>query len=208
MSDIALKKDNEDLGIKYLRNSVATSTTNNRQKVKSSLKVATMLFDNKDYVLSQAYYDTVVMTMDRTYPEYDSLLNLSVILSDLVDNLSTYQLQDSLLRLVKMDSVSRNKIIAGVIEEYKAEQERLAKEKELQEQLALLGGDEIANPNMSAPTSQGGSTASWYFYNQTSLTRGATEFRNKWGNRTLEDFWFIKNKKSMMTEEEEAAENE
>ena len=76
--------------------------------------------------------------------------------------------------------------------------------KELQEQLALLGGDEIANPNMSAPTSQGGSTASWYFYNQTSVTRGATEFRNKWGNRTLEDFWFIKNKKSMMTEEEAA----
>lgn len=207
MSDVALKKNNEDLGIKYLRKSVATSTNNNRQKVKSSLKAASMLFDNKDYILSQAYYDTVVMTMDRTYPEYDSLLNLSVMLSDLVDNLSTYQLQDSLLRLVKMDSVSRNKIITKVIEDYKAEQERLAKEKELQEQLALLGGDEIANPNMSAPTSQGGSTASWYFYNQASLTRGATEFRNKWGNRTLEDFWFIKNKKSMMTEEE-AAENE
>ena len=194
MSDVALKKNNEDLGIKYLRKSVATSTNNNRQKVKSSLKAASMLFDNKDYILSQAYYDTVVMTMDRTYPEYDSLLNLSVMLSDLVDNLSTYQLQDSLLRLVKMDSVSRNKIITKVIEDYKAEQERLAKEKELQEQLALLGGDEIANPNMSAPTSQGGSTASWYFYNQASLTRGATEFRNKWGNRTLEDFWFIKNK--------------
>ena len=201
MSDIALKKNNEELGIKYLRKSVATSTTNNRQKVKSSLKVASMLFDNKDYVLSQAYYDTVVMTMDRTYPEYDSLLNLSVMLSDLVDNLTTYQLQDSLLRLVEMDSVSRTKIILGVIEEYKAEQERLAKEKELQEQLALLGGDQIADPNMSSPMAPG-QKASGYFYNQTSLTRGAAEFRNKWGNRTLEDFWFISNKKSMMTEEE------
>ena len=201
MADVALKRGNEDLGIKYLRKSVATSTNNNRQKVKSSLKVASMLFDNKDYVLSQAYYDTVVMTMDRSYPEYDSLLNLSVMLSELVDNLSTYQLQDSLLRLADMDSVSRTKIILGIIEEYKAEQERLAKEKELQEQLALLGGDQIADPNMSAPMSPG-STASWYFYNQTSLTRGAAEFRNKWGNRTLEDFWFLSNKKSMMSEEE------
>ena len=201
MSDVALKKHNEELGIKYLRKSVATSTNNNRQKVKSSLKVASMLFDNKDYVLSQAYYDTVVMTMDRSYPEYDSLLNLSVMLSELVDNLTTYQLQDSLLRLANMDSVSRTKIILGVIEEYKAEQERLAKEKELQEQLALLGGDQLADPNMSAPMSPG-STASWYFYNQTSLTRGAAEFKTKWGNRTLEDFWFISDKKSMMTEEE------
>ena len=206
MSDVALKKDNEDLGIKYLRKSVATSTTNNKQKVKSSLKVASMLFDNKDYVLSQAYYDTVVMTMDRSYPEYDSLLNLSVMLSDLVENLTTYQLQDSLLRLANMDSISRNKIILGVIEDYKAEQERLAKEKELQEQLALLGNDRIADPNMSSPMSPG-ATASWYFYNQTSLTRGAAEFRNKWGNRNLEDFWFISNKRSMMTEEESLEED-
>ena len=201
MSDVALKRDNEELGIKYLKKSVATSTTNNRQKVKSSLKVASMLFDNKDYVLSQAYYDTVVMTMDRSYPEYDSILNLSVVLSDLVDNLVTYQLQDSLLRLAEMDSVSRTKIILGVIEDYKAEQERLEKEKELQEQLALLGGDQLADPNMSTPMTSG-SKPSWYFYNQTSLTRGAAEFKNKWGNRILEDFWFISNKKSMFTEEE------
>ena len=202
MSDIAIREKNEPLGIKYLRSSVAASKNNNRQKVKSSLKAATMLFDNRDYVLSQAYYDTVVMTMDRTYPEYDSLLNLSVILTDLVENLTVYQLQDSLLRLADMDSVSRNKIITQVIEEYKAEQERIQKEKELQEQLALLdGGDKIATPDMSSSTMPG-STPSWYFYNQTSLTRGATEFRNKWGNRQLEDFWFIKNKQSMMSEEE------
>ena len=202
MSDVALRENNEPLGIKYLRNSVATSRTNNRQKVKSSLKAATMLFDNRDYVLSQAYYDTVVMTMDRTYPEYDSLLNLSVILTDLVESLTVYQLQDSLLRLADMDSVSRNKIIAQVIEDYKAEQERIQKEKELQEQLAQLGGNEkIATPDMSSSTMPG-SAPGWYFYNQTSLTRGATEFRNKWGNRQLEDFWFIKNKQSMMSEEE------
>ncbi len=199
MSDIALQNDNEELGIKYLKSSVATSRSNDRQKVKSSLKVASMLFDNKDYVLSQAYYDTVVMTMDRTYPEYDSLLNLSVMLSDLVMNLTTYQLQDSLLRLANMDSISRNNIIAQVIEDYVEEQRRIQEEKELQAQLALLGGgDEIANPNMTNSSS----TAAWYFYNQTSLTRGANEFRNKWGNRQLEDFWFISNKQSMMSEEE------
>ncbi len=208
MSDVAIRENNEDLGIKYLRNSVATSKTNNRQKVKSSLKAASMLFDNKDYILSQAYYDTVVMTMDRTYPEYDSLLNLSVMLNDLVANLTTYQLQDSLLRLVEMDSVSRNKVIEQVIEEYKAEQERLEKEKELQEQLALLGqGDEVAKPDMTGSSPMGGmGGTSWYFYNQQALTRGATDFRNKWGNRKLEDYWFISNKQSMLGEEEKSEE--
>ncbi len=204
MSDVVLRNNNEPSGINYLRKSVASSKTNDRQKVKSSLKVATMLFDNRDYVLSQAYYDTVVMTMDRTYPEYDSILNLSVILSDLVENLTVYQLQDSLLRLADMDSISRNKIITQVIEDYKAEQERIAKEKELQEQIALLGGgDDVAKTQTT-----GSSTGSWYFYNQQSLNRGSTEFRSKWGNRKLEDYWFISNKQSITGEEEKSIEEE
>lgn len=204
MSDVVLRNNNEPSGINYLRKSVASSKTNDRQKVKSSLKAATMLFDNRDYVLSQAYYDTVVMTMDRTYPEYDSILNLSVILSDLVENLTVYQLQDSLLRLADMDSISRNKIITQVIEDYKAEQERIAKEKELQEQIALLGGgDDVAKTQTT-----GSSTGSWYFYNQQSLNRGSTEFRSKWGNRKLEDYWFISNKQSITGEEEKSIEEE
>lgn len=204
MSDVAIREDNEPLGIEYLKKSVATSNSNNRQKVISSLKVATMLFNNKEYITSQAYYDTVVMSMDRTYPEYDSLLNLSVVLGDLVSNLTTYQLQDSLLRLADMDSVSRNKIIAQVIEDYKAEQERIKEEEELQKQLALLGNDEIVSMSaMDMMTTKAG----WYFYNTTTVSRGTNEFRTKWGNRVLEDYWFISNKRSMMPEDEVDEEN-
>lgn len=204
MADIAIRENNEPLGIEYLKKSVATSTNNNKQKVMSSLKAATMLFDNKEYITSQAYYDTVVMSIDRTYPEYDSLLNLSVVLGDLVANLNTYQLQDSLLRLADMDSVSRNKIIAQVIEDYKAEQERIKKEEELQKQLALLGNDAIVS---MTTTDMLNSKAGWYFYNQSTVTRGANEFRTKWGNRVLEDYWFISNKRSMMPEDEETEDN-
>lgn len=199
MSDLAIREDNEPLGIEYLKKSVAASRNNEKQRVMSALKVATLLFDNKDYVLSQAYYDTVVMTINNEHPQYDSILNLSVVLGDLVANLTTYQLQDSLLRLADMDSVSRNKIIAQVIEDYKAEQERLEKEKELQEQLALLGNDEIVSMT-SADLNN--SKAGWYFYNQATVGRGVNEFRTKWGNRNLEDYWFISNKRSMSTEEE------
>lgn len=204
MAEVAMKDNNEPLCIDYLRKSVAVSRTNNKQKVKSGLKVATMLFDNKDYTLSQAYYDTVVMVIDRTYPGYDSLLNLSEMLGDLVTNLMAYNLQDSLLRLANMDSVSRNIIIDKVIEDYKEEQERIQEEKELKEQLALLGtGDGLAIPGSSTATPTGSSETKWYFYNQTSLTRGAAEFKRKWGNRVLEDFWIISNKQSMSQEGEE-----
>ncbi len=196
MADVALDNNNEPDGIKYLRKSVAASRNNNTQKVKSSLDAATLLFSNSDYVLSQAYYDTAVMTMDRRYPGYDSLLNLSVMLTDLVSNLTVYELQDSLLRLSEMDTIHLYAIIDQVIEEYKEEQERIKREEEIAAQIALNGGNE--KPESVAPTN----TGSWYFYNTQTRNRGMNEFRTRWGNRILEDYWFISNKPALEIPEE------
>lgn len=196
MAGVALDRGNETDGVKYLRKSVATSTVNNNQKIRSSLDAANILFGNSEYVLSQAYFDTAVMTMDRTYPGYDSLLNLSVMLTDLVSNLVVYETQDSLLRLAEMDTIHLYAVIDKVIEDYQAEQERLAKQREIEEQIALNGGNEkpqdLTQPN----------DGNWYFYNTQTRNRGMNEFKRKWGNRLLEDYWFISNKQSMVVQEE------
>lgn len=198
MSDVVLREGDRQAGIDYLRKSVAASSTNVNQKIKSSMEVADMLFSDGEYVLSQAYFDTAVMSMDRTYPGYDSLLNLSVMLSDLVGNLTTYDLNDSLLRLSAMDTIHLYAVIDKIIEDYQAEQERLAKEAETKAQIELLGG--VADPQMSMPT---GDNSSWYFYNSTTRTRGMNDFQKKWGKRVLEDYWFITNKQSMNQSDEE-----
>jgi len=197
MAGVALENNNEDDGVKYLRKSVAASTNNNRQKVKSSLEAATILFGNSDYVLSQAYYDTAVMTMDRSYEGYDSLLNLSVMLTDLVSNLTVFETQDSLLRLADMDTIHLYAVIDKVIDDYKEEQKRIEEQRELETQIALLGGNE--KTEAVTYTNDG----NWYFYNTATRNRGVIEFRNKWGNRLFEDFWFISNKQSMILEEQE-----
>lgn len=199
MSDVVMHEGNRDEAVSYLRKSVAASRNNNSQKVKSSLEVANMLFDDSEYVLSRAYFDTAVMSMDRTYPGYDSLLNLSVMLAGLVENLSTYELQDSLLRLSELDTVHLYAVIDKIIDDYQIEQERLAKEAETMAQIALLGGD--ASQQQQATSM--GDNGSWYFYNSTSRTRGMGEFQKKWGKRVLEDFWFVTNKQSMKQNDEE-----
>ncbi len=196
MAGVALDRNNEADAVKYLRNSVATSTTNNFQKIRSSLDAANILFENSDYVLSQAYFDTAVMSMDRTYPGYDSLLNMSVMLTDLVSNLVVYETQDSLLRLAEMDSIHLFAVIDKVIEDYQAEQQRLEEQREIEEQIALNGGNEkpegVVQPN----------DGNWYFYNTQTRNRGMNEFQKKWGNRLLEDYWFISNKQTMLVQEE------
>lgn len=196
MAELALREGDEAKAINYLRKSVAAYKDNRIQRAYSSLKAATMLFDRNEYELAQAYYDTAVTSMDRQFEGYDSIMNISQTLNELVMYASVVRDQDSLLRVAAMDSVSRNilidKIIARVIEQEQMEKEQ----REYEEQLAVMGstvGGDV--PKTSEPTNSTG--ASWYFYNPSSVSRGITEFTKKWGMRKLEDNWRISDKRSL-----------
>ena len=196
MAELALREGDEAKAINYLRKSVAAYKDNQIQRAYSSLKAATMLFDRNEYELAQAYYDTAVTSMDRQFEGYDSIMNISQTLNELVMYASVVRDQDSLLRVAAMDSVSRNilidKIIARVIEQEEMEKEQ----REYEEQLALMGstvGGDV--PKTSEPINSTG--ASWYFYNPSSVSRGITEFTKKWGMRKLEDNWRISDKRSL-----------
>ena len=195
MAELAMREGDVDKAIGYYRASVANARTNQNQRAVSSLKVATILFDRNNYELSQAYYDTAVRAMTKeTYPEYDSVANISQTLNVLVTNLAVIRDQDSLLRVVNMDSISRIKLIDKIIEDV-IEQERIEKERAAyEEQLALMGGG-IGKTAVQPddPKASGG----WYFYNPTTLQNGFTEFSRKWGLRKLEDNWRISDKRNI-----------
>ena len=195
MAELAMREGNTDKAIGYYRKSVANARTNQIQRAKSSLTVATLLFERNDYELSQAYYDTAVRAMNReAYPEYDSIFKISQTLNDLVGYLTIIRDNDSLIRVANMDSTSRNelidKIIADVIEQEEYEKEQ----QEYEEQLAMMGGaigkTDVQNDDPKAQ-------ANWYFYNSTTLQSGFSEFSRKWGMRKLEDNWRISDKRSI-----------
>ena len=195
MAELAMREGDTDKAIRYYRESVANARTNQIQRAKSSLTLATLLFDQNNYELSQAYYDTAVRAMNKeTYPEYDSIAKISQTLTNLVGYLTVIRDNDSLIRVANMDSVSRNalidKIIADVIEQERIEKER----QEYEEQLALMGGavgkTEVKDDDPKA-------SANWYFYNPTTLQSGFTEFSRKWGMRKLEDNWRISDKRNI-----------
>ena len=197
MAELALREGDEAKAIRYLRESVAAFKDNQIQRAQSSLKVATILFDRNQYELAQAYYDTAVTSMNREFEGYDSIMNISQTLNELVMYASVVRDQDSLMRVAAMDSVSRNilidKIIAQVIEQEQIEKER----REYEEQLALMGSTIDEGEMKSEPTNSTG--ASWYFYNSSSVSKGITEFTRKWGMRKNEDNWRISDKRSLNT---------
>ena len=198
MAELALREGDEAKAIRYLRKSVAAYKDNQIQRMQSSLKVASMLFERNEYELAQAYYDTAVTSMNREYEGYDSIMNISQTLNELVMYASVVRDQDSLLRVAAMDSVSRNALIDRIIAQVIEKEEMEKEQREYEEQLALMGstvgGDE--KEKTSEPTSKTTAT-SWYFYNQTAVSKGITEFTRKWGMRKLEDNWRISDKRSL-----------
>jgi tetratricopeptide (TPR) repeat protein len=194
MAELAMREGNVDKAIGYYSESVAAATANSNQRATSALKLATILFDRSDYERSQAYYDTAVMSMTKeSFEGYDSIVNISQTLNDLVMNLSLIRDKDSLLRVAAMDSVSRMKLIDKIIEDV-IEQEKLEKERqEYEEQLAMMGGG-VGKTNVQ---DDGSKTGGWYFYNPATLRSGFSDFSKKWGMRKLEDNWRISDKRNI-----------
>ena len=198
MAELALREGDEAKAIRYLRKSVAAYKDNQIQRTQSSLKAATMLFERNEYELAQAYYDTAVTSMDRSYEGYDSIMNISQTLNELVMYATVVHDQDSLMRVAAMDSASRNRLIDRIIAEVIEQEKRAQEQRDYEEQLALMGSAVGEVKPTSEPISNANSNgSSWYFYNPTSVSRGMTEFTRKWGMRKNEDNWRISDKRSL-----------
>lgn len=166
-----------------LRQSVAVATKNKPQKAKSSIRLGEILYEvYENYDLSQTYYDTAMQIITRDYPHYKEIKSRYDVLTSLVSYTRVIDRNDSLIAMAEMPKAERDALIQKKIEELK-KQEAEAKEKELLEQ--------IASDTKSA---QNTLTGDWYFYNHNTVQKGKETFRQRWGMRTLEDYWFLSHK--------------
>ncbi|MEX0982732.1 MAG: tetratricopeptide repeat protein [Bacteroidales bacterium] len=196
LGNIYLEKGERERAIEYYHLSVSASVQNNYQKGQSSLTLADIYYNEPRYNMSAAYYDTAVNLLSDDYPNYSTLKRRSESLNDLVRNLNTFELQDSVQMLAGMTEAERFAVIDDIIEKIrKEEQEARMREQEAMQDLqfgrtGLMDGQ----TGFGGGTQQGG--GKWYFYNLNAKSFGQPEFRMKWGNRKLEDNWRRSNKQS------------
>lgn len=192
LADVALKDNDVDLAIDYLKKSVSTSVQDNYQKSTSALTLADIYFQRAEYMPAEAYYDTAVSFLPSDYPNYDQIKNKANVLSDIVIHAQTIYLQDSLQRLVSMDTNQLLAIIDGIIEDYQIKQEQMAIEAEE----AFEQGTQFVTVGDNRNSQRLG--GQWYFYNTQAMGLGRSEFKKKWGDRKLEDNWRISDKRLIM----------
>lgn len=195
LAEVALKDGNVESGIEYLRLSVSSSTKDNYQKSTSALQLADIYFDRNAYADAQAYYDTAVSALPEDYPNYRIIKNKATVLTDMVMHAQTITLQDSLQKMARMDTVELYAMIDGLIDDYIEEKER--KQEELESGITDGGGVQFIDMN-KGPSQRQSLGGKWYFYNSQALSMGRSGFIQKWGNRKLEDFWRLTDKRMVM----------
>ena len=189
LANLSMKEGNEKEAIDFYHKSAAVSQQNLNQKGKSYLALAGYYYAKPDYIDAQKYYDSAVICLDKTYPDYVMFKAKSENLNELVSQLTIVQTQDSLQRVASMDKGQRDAIISVIINKIK--QEEMTNQFSNNSDMSGLSQYYENQQRNSQLNSQEGK---WYFYNQASLTFGRTEFKRRWGERTLEDNWRRSNK--------------
>lgn len=189
LAEVALKDDRDSLAIEHLKMSVATSKTNKFQKTISSLKLANIFFERNAYEMAGAYYDTAMQAIPQDFPDIEVIRARADVLGELVDNLVIVQTEDSLQYLAGLTEEERMALIDGIIQKVIEEEQQKMEEEFLAQQ--NMFGDE---GGMDFGVGQEGA---WYFYNNNAKSQGYNDFISKWGNRKLEDLWFLSDKKTV-----------
>ncbi|MCB0428547.1 MAG: tetratricopeptide repeat protein [Flavobacteriales bacterium] len=193
LAELSHKEGDEPDALSHLEQSIRTSTNNPTQKGQSYLMVADIRFSQRKYEIAQAYYDSAVAQLPPQYEGYEAALNKKTSLTGLVSSIATIEAEDSLQRIADMDDAARDAFIDDLIEQAVKDEERKKQEKEDRERRTreLLTQNAI-NQRKGNPNASGG--GKWYFYNPTTLASGKAEFRTRWGDRPLEDYWRRSNK--------------
>lgn len=173
------------------------STQNGIAKAMVLLRLGEVYWDKEDYINAQRCYAELVSILDKEHDAYKEAERRSAILTELEPPLSSIKLQDSLQWLAKLPEAERNAAIDRVIEALKKkEKEEARKVANEQMKQSVEQASATNRPNTPVPPPRNREqSATWYFYNPTTVAQGKRQFQREWGNRPLEDNWRRSHKK-------------
>lgn len=189
LGNIAMKEGNENEALEYFRKSATAPSRNPNQKGRSYLALAEYYYKKPDFMKAGKYYDSTVFFLDQKHPDYQMLKTRSQDLNSVVSQLIVIQREDSLQKVASMTEAERSTLITTIINDIiKAESEGRTSEYSDRYNLGQYYENER---RFQGNIEQEGK---WYFYNQSALAFGRTEFKRRWGERKLEDNWRRTNK--------------
>ena len=167
-------ENNIEKAIENYNNAISKSSKNVIQKGLAYLKLAEIYFKESDYVKSKAYYDSTLVELPISYPDYALIKKKADNIELLADRLSIIAKEDTLQILAQLPEIERNERIESLLE--------------MELLKAQVKNAPSGLPSTGAANSTNGNTK-FYFNNSIALNQGIVDFKKTWGARKLEDNW-------------------
>lgn len=175
--------------------SVRNSLKNKYQKGLSYLRIADLNFKTtRNFLKAKLYYDSTVNTLPKNYPGYQQIVKKSQNLEYLTTRYDAIALEDTLQMLAKLPESERMARVQQIIAV------PLAKPVNSTE---IIQNELFAESRTGRARRTETSGGTFYFSNNTAISKGYTDFLTRWGNRKLEDNW----RQSMKSSAQTTAEN-
>ncbi|WP_394747963.1 type IX secretion system periplasmic lipoprotein PorW/SprE [Spongiimicrobium salis] len=186
IAEYHLGVESDSLALVYFNKSIRATQNEPVLNALNYENLATYHFDENEYKVAGAYYDSVLTNLKENTKKHRSIKKKLDNLEDVIAYEETVQYTDSIISLYKLPKAEQIAYFEDHIAKLKAAEEAAEKAKE-----------KIANDGFAAfGESKGGkeNKGKFYFYNITSLGYGKTDFKSRWGDRVLEDDWRWSNK--------------
>jgi len=194
MSQLALDAGNVNDAINLLADA-ASANTNKEQKALAYLKLAELLYDQKDFITSGKYYDSTMANIAKSFPDYEKVKNRQIVLGELIEQLNIISAEDSLQRIALMRENERNAYLDKIIADFEKNIAQ-AKENASNANDHTNVGDAYIPQNTAFNTPGANQGGRWYFYNEEQKSQGYNDFMRRMGSRQQGDFWAVRAKAS------------
>ncbi|MCQ2342477.1 MAG: hypothetical protein MJZ75_03160 [Paludibacteraceae bacterium] len=201
MGNIMFAHHDTTSALAYYEKGIAASTQHGDALGEVLITAGDLYYDRTDYPHASPCYKQAAQIISAEHADYKRVQHRSEVLDEVVIEVETIQLQDSLQHLGSLSEKEQLKIIEKIIADLKeqARQDSIQQaEQARQEEIDAANGGGLQSVDLSKMIgNRMGEDANWYFYNPQLMRSGKQDFIRKWGNRPLEDNWRRQSKASV-----------
>ncbi len=183
-AQMELERPDSTAAAQLLVKSTSYNNGNTAQRNKAFLQLGQIALASHRYLAAHNYYDSLQLN-DPGLPDPEQVSRTRELLAQVAYHLRTIDRQDSLQRIADLPEAERKDLVRKLVR-------RLRRAQGLREEPLAAGQGLSSSFPQDKPADLFGNPAAkgeWYFYNESVRTRGATNFKQTWGNRPNVDNW-------------------
>lgn len=184
---ITLQKPDTATAIEYFNKSLKYNETNTTYKNKTFIQLGDIAYKRKQYRQAFSYYDSLQSGDTALAAKMEEARVRREALAKIVEKLNIIEREDSLQRIAAMPLNEREAFVKKLLRKLRKEKGL----KDIDNNDGNNSGPVTFNNNKNEPVDlfSSNSKGEWYFYNASLKSRGASEFKTKWGERSNTDNW-------------------